>query len=413
MPANHYLSGDAIEPRRLTSETTITALVEDAFGSFNAGRLREGCRLFVERMLQEDVVVGVTMTGALTPTGLGASTLIPLIEAGFIDWIVATGGNLYHDAHFGLGQALHRGNPYTPDPALRESEVVRIYDIFFDHQLLLDTDAFFSRLVGGADFQRRMSTAEFHHLCGRYLAERERTLGIGRRSLLAACHDYDVPVYTPSPGDSSIGMSIAAAALEGRGPQLDPSADVNESAALVLDARTHGKSAVVVLGGGSPKNFILQTEPYLQEVLGIDVAGHDYFLQFTDTRPDTGSLSGALPVEQWHHEPALHGARMDPAPPHPDGTGPGHSLPDIVADAVPDAVPDAVTCYCDVTIALPILAAYALANRQPREPRRCYRRRADYLEGLRQEQERAAGDGHARERVRRRAVHQVTLERDR
>lgn len=386
MPADNYLSGHAIEPQRLTRETTLSALVDGAFGSFNAGRLREGCRLLVERMLAENVLVGVTLTGALTPTGLGTSTLIPLIEAGFIDWIVATGGNLYHDAHFGLGLPLHRGNPFTPDPALRDSEVVRIYDIFFDHQVLLDTDAFFRQLIRGDEFQRPMSTAEFHHLCGGYLAERERAFGAGRRSLLAACHDYDVPIYTPSPGDSSIGMILAAAALAGGGLQLDPSADVNESAALVLEAKRSGRSAVLVLGGGSPKNFILQTESYLQEVLGIAVDGHDYFLQVTESRPDTGSLSGALPVEQ--------------SAPHTDG-------------AAADGVPDAVTCYTDATIALPILAAYALANHTPREPRRSYRRRGECLEALRRERERAAGDEAVRERARPRAGHHVTLERDR
>lgn len=386
MPADDYLSGHAIEPQRLTRQTTLSALVDGAFGSFNAGRLREGCRLLVERMLAEDVLVGVTLTGALTPTGLGASTLIPLIEAGFIDWIVATGGNLYHDAHFGLGLPLHRGNPFIPDPELRDSEVVRIYDIFFDHQVLLDTDAFFRQLIQGDEFQRPMSTAEFHHLCGGYLAERERALGTGRRSLLAACHDYDIPIYTPSPGDSSIGMILAAAALDGRRLQLDPNADVNESAALVLEAKRSGRSAVLVLGGGSPKNFILQTESYLQEVLGIAVDGHDYFLQVTDSRPDTGSLSGAVPADEEASRP--------------NGTA-------------ADGVPDAVTCYTDATIALPILAAYALANHPPREPRRSYRRRAACLESLTRERERAAGDETGRERTRHQAGRHVTLERDR
>jgi deoxyhypusine synthase len=403
MPASDYLSGQTIAPRRLTHESTITELVESAFGSFNAGRLREGCRLFVERMLEPDALVGVTLTGALTPTGLGASTLIPLIEAGFIDWIVATGGNLYHDAHFALGLPLHRGNPFTPDPALRETDVVRIYDIFLDHQVLLDTDAFFRELIRRPEFRRRMSTAEFHHLCGGYLAERERALGTGRRSLLAACHDYDVPVYTPSSGDSSIGMIIAAATLEDGAPQLDPSADVNEAAALVHEAKAGGRSAALVLGGGSPKNFIMQTEPYLQEVLGIEAGGHDYFLQITDTRPDTGSLSGAPPVEPPRDRDSRdgHGGA--------GGSRPGSLRHHTSADGPHEAV----TCYTDVTIALPILAAYALANREPRVPRRSYRRRAECLERLRHEVERAARDESARERVRRDQAHHVTLERNR
>jgi deoxyhypusine synthase len=416
MSSRHFLSGRTIEPGRLTAETTVTELIAGAFGSYNAGRLREGCRLFTEKMLEPDVMVGLTMTGALTPTGLGSSTLIPLIEAGFIDWITTTGGNLYHDAHFALNLPLHRGNPFESDPELRAAHVVRIYDIFFDHQVLLDTDAFFRQLIGGAEFRGEMSTAEFHYLAGGYLAERERALGQPRRSLLAACHDYGVPVYTPSPGDSSIGMIIAAAALAGDGKLLlDPIADVNEAGALFLAAKSRGRSAVFVLGGGSPKNFILQVEPYLQEMLGLEVRGHDYFLQITDTRPDTGSLSGAAPAERpldRHHDTAertahaaargrAHGSRTTTHA-HADG-----------ASGRPDQLPDAVTCYTDATIALPLLAAYALANREPREPKRLYGRLREYMARLRAEQARAAGDEAARERARQGAGERVTLERDR
>lgn len=382
-PAREDLSGPRIEPIRIDGQTTIPDLIDGTFDVYNAGRLREGCRLLSERMLEDGVVVGLTLTGALTPAGLGVSALIPLIEHGFIDWVVATGGNLYHDAHFGLGLPLHEGSPFVPDHEVREAGMVRIYDILFDHGVLLDTDAFFRQLIRGAEFQRRMSTAEFHHLCGGYLAERERALGLSGRSLLAACHHHHVPVYTPSPGDSSIGLAIAAGALEGNGLSLDPNADVNEAAALLLDAKRRvGKSAVVVLGGGSPKNFVLQLEAYLQEILGIEVEGHDYFLQVTDTHPDSGSLSGAPAA-------GLEGA-VDPG-----------------------GIPAAVTCYTDATIALPLLAAYALARRAPREPKRFYGRRAALLEELIAAGERAAGDGTTRERVRREGSHGTTLERNR
>ena len=101
-----------------------------------------------------------------------------------------------------------------------------------------------------------------------------------------------------SPGDSSIGMNVACKAFEGNELDFDVNRDVNETTAIVWSAKsTGGKSAVWVLGGGSPKNFVLQTEPQIQEVLGLDEKGHDYFLQFTDARPDTGGLSGATPSE--------------------------------------------------------------------------------------------------------------------
>jgi deoxyhypusine synthase len=357
MSRSAYLKGARIAPQPVTKDMSAADLIDTAFLAYNGGRLRDGCRLFTERMLEGDVTIGVTLTGALTPAGLGMSTLIPLVEAGFVDWIISTGANLYHDAHFGLGLEMRQGNPHVSDVLLREDEVVRIYDIFFDYSVLLDTDAFFRRIIREEEFQRSMSTAEFHWLCGRYIAERQKALGQTGKSLLATCYEYDVPVYTSSPGDSSIGMNVAAGALQGLKLQYDVNADVNETASIVLDAkRSGGSSAIVIFGGGSPKNFALQTEPQIQEVLGIEEKGHDYFLQFTDARPDTGGLSGATPAE------AVSWGKVDP-----------------------DRLPDAVVCYTDSTIALPLLTAYALSKHAPREPKRLYRRRDRMMQRLRDE----------------------------
>lgn len=351
---SRFLSGARIAPEPVSAGITAADLIDQAFLAYNGGRLREGCRLFAERMLEDDVTVGVSLTGALTPAGLGMSCLIPLIEAGFIDWIISTGANLYHDAHFGLGLDMRQGNPFVSDVTLRGEEVVRIYDIFFDYSVLLDTDAFFRKIIKSPEFQRTMSSAEFHHLCGKYIAERSKALGQKGKSLLATCYEYDVPVYTSSPGDSSIGMNVAAGALQGNKLQFDVNADVNETAALVLDAkRRNGKSAVLIFGGGSPKNFMLQTEPQIQEVLGIEEKGHDYFLQFTDARPDTGGLSGATPAE------AVSWGKVDP-----------------------DRLPDAVVCYTDTTLSLPLLTAYSMTRHAKREPKRLFARRAEIMARL-------------------------------
>lgn len=370
MSDSRHLSGPKIDPARVRGDMTVDELVSGTFASYNAGRLREACRLFAEKMLEEDVTIGLSLTGALTPAGLGISSLIPLIEAGFVDWITSTGANLYHDTHFGLGLALHHGNPHVSDVVLREEEVVRIYDIFFDYSVLLDTDAFFRKIIQADEFQRTMSSAEFHWLCGKYVAEREKALGQtgeSRKSLLAAAYEHDVPVYTSSPGDSSIGMNVAAMALQGNRLTIDVNADVNETASIVLDAkRGGGKSAVMILGGGSPKNFMLQTEPQIQEVLGIEEKGHDYFLQVTDARPDTGGLSGATPAE------AVSWGKVDP-----------------------EKLPDAVVCYTDSTIALPILAAYALARHEPREPKRLFARREALMERLKAEYQEVRASGKA------------------
>ena len=194
-------------------------------------------------MLEPDVTVGMSLTGALTPAGLGISALIPLIKAGFVDWIISTGANLYHDTHFGIGLRMHEGRSDISDIVLREEEVVRIYDIFFDYSVLLDTDAFFRKIIEGKEFQKAMSTAEFHYLCGRYVHERERKLGLKEKSLLAVAYEYGVPIYTSSPGDSSIGMNVAAKALQGNKLAFDPSLDVNETAAIVLAAKRGGGSS--------------------------------------------------------------------------------------------------------------------------------------------------------------------------
>jgi deoxyhypusine synthase len=381
--SSRFLSGNRIEPKPVVPEMSVAEVIDGAFLSYNAGRLREGCRLFTEKMLEPDVTIGVTLTGALTPAGLGMSSLIPLVEAGFIDWIISTGANLYHDTHFGLGLQMHQGNPFVSDIVLREEEVVRIYDIFFDYSVLLDTDAFFREIIRAAEFQRSMSTAEFHHLCGKYVTQRQKALHQTGKSLLSTCYEYDVPVYTSSPGDSSIGMNVAAGALQGNQLAFDVSRDVNETAAMVLDAkRSGGKSAVLIFGGGSPKNFMLQTEPQIQEVLGIAEKGHDYFLQFTDARPDTGGLSGATPGE------AVSWGKVDP-----------------------DRLPDAVVCYTDTTIALPLLTAYALTRHEPREPKRLMKRRAAMMTRLVGEYAKSERNEAVREKAR--ADHQVTLERDR
>ena len=286
-----------------------------------------------------------------------------MIRAGFVDWIVSTGANLYHDTHFALDLPLHQSRPNLDDLALRQNDVIRIYDIVFDYRTLLDTDTFYRELIQDESFGRSMGTAEFHYEVGRYLHARARTLGRPANSLLAAAFEVGVPVYTSSPGDSSIGMNLAALSLQGGKLQIDTLRDVNETAAIVYNAKKGGgKSGVIILGGGSPKNFILQTEPQIQEVLGLAESGHDYFLQVTDARPDTGGLSGATASE------AMTWGKVDP-----------------------DSLPDSVTCYTDSTIALPLLTAYALARHAPRALRRLYDRRVSDYEALRNDHE-ARGD---------------------
>jgi deoxyhypusine synthase len=346
----HQISNKRIDPPPLGKSVTVPDLINEVFLSYNAGRLREACQIYSRKMLADDTTVGLSLSGALTPAGLGISALVPLVEAGFIDWIVSTGANLYHDTHFALGMAMHQSRPGLDDLKLRENQVIRIYDIVFDYENLLGTDRFYRTLCRGEAFQKTMGSAEFHWLVGKYIAAHEDEHGGGKhRSLVAAAYRLGVPIFTSSPGDSSIGMNLAALQLEGSKLAIDPLRDVNQSAAIVWEAKKSGRSGVLILGGGSPKNFILQTEPQIQEVLGLDESGHDYFLQFTDARPDTGGLSGATPQE------AMTWGKVDP-----------------------EQLPDTVTCYLDTTVALPLLTVYTLATHPPRKPRRLM----DRLEAL-------------------------------
>ena len=269
-----------------------------------------------------------------------------LVKAGFIDWIVSTGANLYHDVHFALDMSLHRGTHEVDDALLRRQGVTRIYDILFDSQVLFDTDDYLRRMMEHEMFDKEMGTAELHYLVGKVLAGVEDEKGVVDTCLLTTAYRTGVPCYVSSPGDSTIGLNIAELTMRGIGPRIDVSRDVNETAGIVYHARQDvGKSAVLMLGGGSPKNFVLQTEPQIQEILGLSGHGHDYYVQFTDARPDTGGLSGATPAE------AVSWGKVDP-----------------------EKLAQSVVAYVDTTIATPLLTAYALARVKPRKLRRLYDR---------------------------------------
>ena len=351
-----------IAPAPMPAAISVVDLIDGYFTAYNSARLREACHLLSEEVMQPGVTVGLSLSGAMTPAGFGVSVLAPLMQHGFIDWIISTGANLYHDIHYGLGLDLYASNPFVDDVKLRQEGRIRIYDIVFGYDVLLETDAFIRELLKAEPFQKRMGTAEFHHLLGKYVYAVEQQLGVKHSCLLSMAYQCGVPIYTSSPGDSSIGMNVAALALEGYKLVIDPSIDVNETAAIAYAAResgiegVEGKSAALIIGGGSPKNFLLQTQPQLHEVLGLAERGHDYFVQITDARPDTGGLSGATPAE------AVSWGKVDP-----------------------EELPSTIVCYTDSTIALPIMSAYVINQCEPRPLKRLYDRREAMVETLRQD----------------------------
>jgi len=353
-----YLSGARIFPDALTGKEKLADVIEKTFLAYNAARIREACGLFVTKMLEKNVFVGMSLAGALTPAGLGKSAIVPLINAGFVDWIVSTGANLYHDLHFAFNLNLHVGSHRVDDADLVKNDVVRIYDILFSYNdCLLETDRILRDILRNPEFQKEMGTAEFHYLLGKYAAREEKKNHLKNASVLAAAYHAKVPIYTSSPADSGLGMHLAENAIRGSKTRINPSTDINETASIVFAAKNSGgKSGVLLIGGGSPKNFVLQTEPHIQEILYIPELGHDYFLQITDARPDTGGLSGATPHE------AVSWGKIDP-----------------------NHLPDAVVCYLDATVALPLLVHYALAKHKKRPLKKLYSRRNEFMELLKRE----------------------------
>src|SRR5258707_10808193 len=266
-----YMAGKRIQQKNLTGRKELGYIINEALLAYNSARLKEACQLFTDRMLDADVTIGMSISGALTPAGLGCSCIIPLIKAGFVDWIVSTGANLYHDMHFALNFPVHSGSFKFDDTDLRDNDLVRVYDVLIPYSDgLMATDDLLRELLILPEFQKEMGTAELHYMLGKYCAAWEHKNKLKDVSVLAAAYRAGVPCYTSSPGDSTIGMNVAEVELRGNKLRVNPSIDVNETTAFVLAAkRAGGRSGVVLWGGGSPKNFMLQTEPQIQEVLRI------------------------------------------------------------------------------------------------------------------------------------------------
>jgi deoxyhypusine synthase len=371
-----YLTGERIVPRRITPDMSAADLIDEAFQAYNAGRINEAARLYARQMLdpEQDVTICLTVAGAMTPAGVGGA-IITLMERGAIDFMVSTGANLYHDIHYALNFALHRGSFKLSDPELHEAGVIRIYDILFRDEVLLDTDRFLRECFKTFP-QRPMSTAELHHLIGERLLE----AGVApEHSVVAMAAQWNVPIYTSSPGDSSIGMNLARHQLDGNALTIDPLLDVHETTAIVHAATRNG---VIILGGGSPKNFYLQTQPQLWEVLGINKGGHDYFIQITQDAPHWGGLSGATPSE------AVSWGKIKP-----------------------EMLSDSIVVYADTTVAFPLLAAYAITRTAPRTRRELYLRREALVAALRQGYAEGAGKVAAAGELA--AEHTVEIDRDR
>jgi deoxyhypusine synthase len=359
-PAAEYLKGKVIKYYRPRGSEDIRRLIDDGFQAFNAGRLSEACHIFSEKMLapENDTTIGLTVAGALTPAGLGGC-VIELMDRGLVDFVISTGANLYHDLHYALNFSLHRGSPFLDDVELYEKGVIRIYDVLFPATVLLETDAYIRDFLVRSKIGGAMSSSEFHYRLGLDLLERNPACE--EYSVVARAARAGVPIYTSSPGDSSIGMNIAYHELMNGGTlMIDPNRDVNEICAIILAGKQNG---CVILGGGSPKNFYLQGQPTLWEVYGIPKGGNDYFIQFTTDQVVWGGLSGATPAE------AVSWGKVNPG-----------------------VLPDTVVAYVDSTIGFPLFCEYAVGSANGRRARKDLVHKRDALVADLLRQAKATGD---------------------
>lgn len=229
-----YLCKPQISPQVLKKGMKVTDLVDEysRSGAFNAGRLAEACKLYCH-MIDEDATIGLTLSGAMTPTGMGG-ILITLIENGFVDFIISTGANLYHDLHFALNLPIHQGDFRVDDTKLYEAGIERIYDIFITDELLLKTDKFIQGVAKKISVTKPISTADYHYILGKAVLADTPSPHL---SFVAQAARHNVPIFVSSPGDSSIGMNLSYLKIQDKGVTIDTDLDVLQTTAIVFNSK--------------------------------------------------------------------------------------------------------------------------------------------------------------------------------
>ena len=342
----HNFKGKNIPHINLNPEMTIEDLVDVYSKSgYNGRQLGNAAKLYA-KMIDDNATICLTASGALTPVGFGG-IFKTLIERGFVDWIITTGANVYHEDHFAWGLPIKQGSFNVDDMKLYEKEIVRIRDVFIKYYETLEAeDQVIQKIFKDNLIDKPFTTAEFSNIIGMISKERSK---YPERSFVTAAYDYDVPLYISTLKDSSLALNLAVHRLRDKTYNLDFVREILEQASILYNSQ---KSGIVELGGGVPKNTAQQTGPLLDQILRQNVGGQDYIIQITDARPDTGGLSGATLQE-------------------------GKSW-----GKVQDAHHDMVTVYADATIAFPILALYVISNQKSRKPKRLYKKLNSYYDNL-------------------------------
>lgn len=346
----HSFTGRKIDPPIVTANMTVQQLI-NFYGStgYNARRLAEAAEILKE-MIDTDSTVCLTLAGAMTPIGIGR-TISAMIETGFIDWIVSTGANVYHDLHFAYDLPVRQGHFDVDDDILYSKQIVRIYDVYIKEMGTLQAqDIVVQREIKRAKkvIPQNASTADIAYALGKAAKENSK---YPEKSFLVKAYEHNVPVYMPAISDSSIGLNMLPLLFEDKSILPNVILDVAESAAILWKSE---RSGGLELGGGVPKNFFQQTGPALYQILKIKEGGQDYLIQITDARPDTGGLSGATLQEgkSWGKIKTSH--------------------------------KDNIIVYGDSSVYFPLLCSYVMSACKPRKQKQLYYKRSGWIEEMKQ-----------------------------
>ncbi len=292
-----------VHPVGITGKERPHDVITHMFPAY-VGRQERAAYEIMRRSSQEDTCTFMTLSGAMTPAGLHQSCLIPLIERGLVDCLTTTGANLYHDAHRIIGHRIREIDPNAGDLQYRLARIIRIYDLGFWEETLLETDKLFSAILMRPEFQRKMTTPELHYLLGKNISEIEEALGVKTPSLLSTTYRYGVPIFVGAVQDGSIFLNMVKLKRL-YGDQFKLEIDVNDDV-FEMGAMQHHcfstlkkKMAIWILGGGVPKNYTLQGEPLLDQILGVPTHGFDFDVQFCVDPVDNGALS-SCPAGEGH-----------------------------------------------------------------------------------------------------------------
>ena len=318
---------------------------------FNARRLAEAAEMF-KKMIDSDATVCLTISGAMSPIGLGGC-ISTLIEKGYVDWIITTGANAYHDLHFAYGLPVRQGHFDVDDDILYSKQIVRIYDVYIKEiETLQKQDDIIQNEIAKInveDSTLSLSSSDISFYLGKAASNNSH---FPEKSFMVSAYSNNVPVYIPSITDSSIGMNMLPLLFESKLPNYNLVSDIAESAAILWKSKLSGG---IELGGGVPKNFFQQTGPTLYQILKIQEGGHDYVIQLTDARPDTGGLSGATIQEgkSWGKIKSSHTGN--------------------------------VIVYGDSSVYFPILCSYVLSECQQRKQKQLYNLKNQYVREMKSE----------------------------